>query len=313
MPRTTNTSRTSGTSRRSQEVPDAAGTPAARRRTDAEDRLWVALYDQPGSSAAQLALVAGIGKSTAGKILAAWAKDATVTRTSGEAQGGRRVADRWTITEPHDQPAPTAEDTDQSTHTESTAELVPECSDVGSDTGGNENSDTAVTGEQLADPATPPTAGSATAATSTGEAITVSAAEYPAGPADQPGPPSTEDGSECVPAAPAVGASDMAGSEVPVKAPRLGKGALRGMVEDFLTEHQGEQFSPNKIGKELGRSAGAVFNALEKLVAAGWAVRTSDAPKRYTAKSGTDAPAGGDTATDVAAPDARPEAAHKVG
>ncbi|MBB5157437.1 hypothetical protein [Saccharopolyspora phatthalungensis] len=38
---------------------------------------------------------------------------------------------------------------------------------------------------------------------------------------------------------------------------RLKKGELRGMVEDFLTEHPGEQFGPNTIGKALHRSPGA--------------------------------------------------------
>lgn len=279
MPRTTKTSRTSGTSRRLEAVPDATGTPDACRRTDAEDRLWAALYDQPGSSAAQLALAAGIGKSTAGKILAAWAKDATVTRTPGEAQGRRRVADRWTITETDDQPTPAAEDTGESTHTDSTpgenpVEPGPECQDVEDDAGSNGDSDTRMTGEQPTEPAGAPTAAATTA---TDEAITPSA------------------------------------PEVPVKAPRLGKGALRGMVEDFLTEHPGEQFSPNKIGKELGRSAGAVFNALEKLVTSGWAVRTSDAPKRYTAKSSTNTSAAADTATDAAAPGAQREATQPAG
>lgn len=65
---------------------------------------------------------------------------------------------------------------------------------------------------------------------------------------------------------------------------RLGKGALRGLVEDYLTEHPGQQFSPNAIGKALGRSSGAVSNALDKLVADGYAVQTQDKPKRFQAK-----------------------------
>ena len=65
---------------------------------------------------------------------------------------------------------------------------------------------------------------------------------------------------------------------------RLGKGALRGLVEDYLTEHPGQQFSPSAIGKALSRSPGAVSNALDKLVADGYAVQAQDKPKRFQAK-----------------------------
>jgi len=63
---------------------------------------------------------------------------------------------------------------------------------------------------------------------------------------------------------------------------RLAPGALRGMVEDHLRLHAEEEFSPGGIGKTLNRSSGAVHNALEKLVDSGYAVRTSDKPKRYS-------------------------------
>lgn len=65
------------------------------------------------------------------------------------------------------------------------------------------------------------------------------------------------------------------------KPQRLAPGALRGMIEDYLQGNSGE-FSPNVIGKELNRSSGAVHNALEKLVESGYAVRTSDKPKKYS-------------------------------
>jgi biotin operon repressor len=85
-------------------------------------------------------------------------------------------------------------------------------------------------------------------------------------------------------AAPTTGGISDEGRE-PAKAPRLGKGALRGMVEDYLAEHTAEQFSPSAIGKALKRSSGAVNNALEKLVSDGYAVQTQDKPKRFAAKA----------------------------
>ena len=62
---------------------------------------------------------------------------------------------------------------------------------------------------------------------------------------------------------------------------RLGKGELAAMVAAYLADHAGEH-SPSAIAKALdGRSAGAIGNALGRLVEAGGAVQTSDRPRRY--------------------------------
>lgn len=162
----------------------APATDPAKPRTETEEKLWQALRDNPGSTATALSTAAGIGKSTAPKILNRWENDGLVTRTAGIADGGSRPADRWSITTTDDQP------TD-----------------------------------------------------------------------DQPTDVDPEKQSE--------------------KSQRLAPGALRGMVEDYLRDNSGE-FSPNAIGKALNRSSGAVHNALEKLVESGYAVRTSDKPKKYS-------------------------------
>jgi DNA-binding transcriptional ArsR family regulator len=66
-------------------------------------------------------------------------------------------------------------------------------------------------------------------------------------------------------------------------AAHLGKGELAEMVLAHLRVHPGEH-SPTAVAKALGgRSSGAVGNALDRLVAAGDAVRTSPAPRRYQA------------------------------
>jgi predicted transcriptional regulator len=162
----------------------APATDPAKPRTETEDKLWQALRNNPGSTATALSTAAGIGKSTAPKILNRWENDGFVTRTAGTADGGSRPADRWSITTTDDQP------TD-----------------------------------------------------------------------DQPTDIDPEKQSE--------------------KSQRLAPGALRGMVEDYLRDNSGE-LSPNAIGKALNRSSGAVHNALEKLVESGYAVRTSDKPKKYS-------------------------------
>ncbi|SES36267.1 MarR family transcriptional regulator [Actinokineospora terrae] len=158
-------------------VPTPATDPA-KPRTETEEKLWQALRDNPGSTATALSTAAGIGKSTAPKILTRWEKDGLVARTARIADGGSRPADRWSTT----------------------------------------------TDDQPTD--------------------------------DQPGKQSE-------------------------KSQRLAPGALRGMVEDYLRDNSGE-FSPNAIGKALDRSSGAVNNALEKLVESGYAVRTSDKPRKYS-------------------------------
>ena len=204
-------------------------------RTAAEDKLWAALHAHPGATSGDLATHAGIGRSTAGKILAAWASEGALTRTSQSASDGRRAADIWTISETID---------DQVT-CPTTAQPEIEA------------------GIAL-DAATDPTDG-----TGSGDiAVNVSGTE------EQQSTTST------TPTNASTTAPDGAGT-----AARLGKGALRGMVEDYLTEHRGEWFSPSAIGKALGRSSGAVSNALDKLVADGYAVQTQEKPKRFTAKT----------------------------
>lgn len=84
--------------------------------------------------------------------------------------------------------------------------------------------------------------------------------------------------------APLSAGDDGAGSGA---TPRLAPGALRGMVEDYLHAHPGEEFSPVAIGKALDRSAGAVNNALEKLVDGGYATKTKQAPKRFAITANT--------------------------
>jgi DNA-binding MarR family transcriptional regulator len=172
------------TNRTLRAVPTPATDPA-KPRTETEEKLWQALRNNPGSTATALSTAAGIGKSTAPKILNRWEKDGLVTRTAGIADGGSRPADRWSIT---------TTDDDQATD-------------------------------------------------------------------DQP-------------------TDDQPTDVDPEKSQRLAPGALRGMVEDYLRDNSGE-FSPNAIGKALNRSSGAVHNALEKLVESGYAVRTSDKPKKY--------------------------------
>src|SRR6266511_2988429 len=75
----------------------------------------------------------------------------------------------------------------------------------------------------------------------------------------------------------------------------LGKNELRNLVRDFLRNNPGHEFTPTTIGRELGRSSGAVGNALAKLVISGEALLVNEAPATFSAPE-TTTPA--DNATD---------------
>ena len=74
----------------------AAPTPA----TPAAQALLGALADRPGATASELAQAAGIGRSTAAKLLATLAGQGRVLRQPGGHHDGRRAADRWTSPRP---------------------------------------------------------------------------------------------------------------------------------------------------------------------------------------------------------------------
>jgi DNA-binding MarR family transcriptional regulator len=87
----------------------------------------------------------------------------------------------------------------------------------------------------------------------------------------------TDDGTEATPAEATAPdpTSPGTGSE------RLGRGALGSLVRDYLAAHPGEDLGPTQVGKALGRSQGAVSNALVRLEAAGEARLVSVTPRRY--------------------------------
>lgn len=234
MPSKNHNARANTATRTLQAVPDT--TPASAGRTTAEDKLWATLNAHPAATTANLAVLAGIGRSTAGKILATWAAEGSVVRTAGSAQGGRGGADTWTVC--------------QNTPDHGTEPAVDQRPDMAVMDGLVQPAAPCASGDMAGEVADPPDRDGA----------------------NQSGFPSTSGADAVTPRA--------QGSE-PGKAPRLGKGALRGMVEDYLAEHPGEQFSPSAIGKALNRSSGAVNNALEKLVADGYAIQTQDRPKRF--------------------------------
>ena len=74
-------------------------------------------------------------------------------------------------------------------------------------------------------------------------------------------------------------------------APATRPGALRDLVEEHLRRFPDATFTPHQIGKALTRSAGAVANALDKLVSLGTAQMVTDKPRSYRLASAAPAPA----------------------
>ena len=77
--------------------------------------------------------------------------------------------------------------------------------------------------------------------------------------------------------------AEVAEDDEPASVVRLVSGGLRGLVEHWLDDHPEQEITPSKLGKKLGRSAGAISKALDKLVEIGSAVRTSAKPRTYKA------------------------------
>jgi predicted transcriptional regulator len=83
-------------------MPETQNTPSNDAKPDtAETKVCRALESSPGTTAAQLASAAGVGRSTATKILSRWANEGLVTRTTGKDQS---VPVTWTMSaEPNDE------------------------------------------------------------------------------------------------------------------------------------------------------------------------------------------------------------------
>ena len=86
-------------------------------------------------------------------------------------------------------------------------------------------------------------------------------------------------------------ASTRGSPPLPVPAGRLRRGELGDLVLAYLRDRPGREQSPTAIAAGLGRSAGAVGNALDRLTAAGTLAQTSAKPRRYTYRP--PAPTGG--------------------
>ncbi|MFH8295051.1 hypothetical protein [Streptomyces sp. NPDC018059] len=207
-------------------------TAAPAELTEAQRKALAALADHPGSKAAEIALAAGIGGSTAGKALAALESHNLAYREHGEKVGGRRTADRWYHRPAETAPQALATDEPQP---EPQAEAAPE---------------TAAPAPQAAPDQAP--------------AAEADAADTTAPEADEPPAP-----------------AEAPQAAKPATSTRLARGGLRQMVYEHLEAHPDDEVTAPRLAKTLGRSAGAVANALVKLTEQGQADLVGESPRRY--------------------------------
>lgn len=251
----------------------AADTPGQQNAPNTEEKIRAALTDNPGSTSASLAETADLSRSTAAKILARWGRDGIAIRVAGT---GPRNPDTWTLAAPDDTqpdatatpsadgPHPPANDTSEATDTAGSdgTTAVPEPADERQSDHPEAPDDAATdTTDHQASP--PSDADSTVPAPDTAASVDS---------ANETEPPSAD--------APAD-ADTTTGPGRRTDKNRLPKGELRALVEEYLTARAGQSFGPAHIGKDLGRSGGAVNNACEKLVTDGYAIKTCEAPKRF--------------------------------
>jgi hypothetical protein len=249
--------------------PSAAAPPAGPAAA-----IVAALTAAPGGTAAQLARAAGITRTAAARELAALEKAgrATRDRTASPAT--------WTARDvPDEAPGPDSPDSLPLPHGSSIAAPGTAAQDTqGQDAGdpGREQEDAG--SAALADPAgTAPGADEALAAAAAATAQAQAALQA----GDLAGALAAADHLTQTAArtrrllrqAGRAGRRGLAAGTPP--------GELRDLVAAHLAAYPAQDFGPHAIGRVLGRSSGAVANALDRLTALGQAQLTSEAPRRY--------------------------------
>ena len=280
-------------------APAAADSPAAA--------VLAALSADPaGAAVAVIAARAGLSVPAARQALLACEKNGTATRVKGSRPG---IADTWQPASAPEAPADEAPSAETPGGEEpAVEEPAAESADAGQPA---PVAPDGTAGGQQAEAATGPDP--AVTAEAAGTVLAIAQAAGEAGKA-------LAAGNLDVALAALDAARDLAvqGRRV-IKAAASGRhapatrpGALRDLVEEHLRKFPGTAFTPHQVGKVLTRSAGAVANALDKLVSLGVAQMVTDKPRTYqfATAAAPEAAAAPDRAGDPAASaEAAPSAA----
>jgi predicted transcriptional regulator len=216
-------------------------------------------------SAAELALTAKIGHSTAGKALSTLEKLNLATRIRGTFENGHRTPDLWHRTPTTEECAESSAD---ATPAESTA---PASRDLPNPAASTHNTDESAEAPLPAQPDEPEPHGDGTDPTTA--AVCNEATPSKTAPADESTAKTQQPAAQGEAAPPATGQRGSNG--------RLASGGLRQMVIDHLRAHPDEAFTATKISRVIERSSGAIANALVTLTNKGLAEKVSDKPLTY--------------------------------
>ena len=233
--------------------------PDATPFTGAYAAVWETLIQQPGATAAALAETAGIGRSTAAKALAAMEQDGHVRREPGTPDGNRRVASHWYPNQPTppDPNSPTIEKEAASSTPHTAEQDVPARREPLTTTAVNQNTSP----EGHTRPTSPTT--DDTEAPGADDATTDSRPHQ---------------GTEAAPHEPAPPKLTVITGGAKQ---RLAPGGLRQLVLNHLQAHPDTAFTATALSRVIGKSSGAIANALVTLEKHGQAQQINDHPRRY--------------------------------
>ncbi|MBI0300201.1 hypothetical protein JBE04_38535 [Streptomyces sp. PRKS01-29] len=270
MPTTTNTTTTPN-------QPDPAqlsGTTAA---------VWAALTNQPGTTSTTLAQAASAGRSTTTKALRVLEQNGLARRETSATEGPGRPTNYWYAAPAPDNDTGSSSDTADKPSTGDSADPKPATSHA----------------EDPTHTAQPPTCTDDTTPHSQAHANDPDAEEnrheVPSQATYEAEQETTSDGLPTPTPAPTPAAMDEGtvppGTGTPeVSRPtalasqqkiRLAPGALRHMVIDHLTAHPDEAFTATRISRIIGKSSGAIANALATLAKQGVAEQVTEHPRTY--------------------------------
>ncbi|MDQ1024691.1 hypothetical protein QF035_002273 [Streptomyces umbrinus] len=229
-------------------------------------------------TAAELALGAGVGRSTAGKALTTLEEQGLAVRTPGGHDGPRRTPDHWRAAATQ----ATSNGDGPSDQEPISAQPEPPIADNSEPVGNSIDREGAPAAETTPDSPAAPDDSSA-------EAVTASVTEAPqdtAGDEDgshaEGGSDDSEDEDTAAPQANTVQPAPPAEAiTLPGERKRLAPGALRQMVIDHLEAHPGEAFTATKISRVIEKSSGAIANALVTLARQGIAEQVTNKPLTY--------------------------------
>ncbi|MFD9211294.1 helix-turn-helix domain-containing protein [Streptomyces sioyaensis] len=250
--------------------------------TDAQAAIYTELVGltEP-ATVIEIALAAGVGKSTAGRALPLLEQRGLAVRTPGGHIGPCRMPDVWYTAIPTHQatsgqdddnaptsaqPEPTADDTTEPAKNGTEAEdSSPDQTTPDSTTPDTDNTDTC-TGQESN------TAQDAPPQDTENDDSDDSSENNPHSEENSSHAPAAHESTE-PPSAPAQPAPSAEG--------RLAPGALRQMVINHLQAHPDEAFTATRISRVIEKSSGAIANALDKLVTQGIAEQVNDRPRTF--------------------------------